>query len=417
MPPRAAAVTLTLLLLAAVTGCSAPPVSDRDGATVASVEVDVDERLVQIEVLVRALSTDRTGRDRRNEMRPREGVRVTLTGPRGTELEERANTGADGRARFELARSLSRLYALRPGTYTVRVEGIAEPEEVQLPANRLNRLIIAGEQRLLERTGPSVGTPRAIVDASFHPPERPGDDRDLITAPPRSGDTIELSVTARSVGDGPLYRLTGTVDARGPAAERRTADPAAANASGDTARWFLPVELEFGQLEVGESATLVLPVTIPRSANGGPLDVVVSWAEHNGHAPDNTAVQLPPIEPVATPVVGVDLFFTDPSGRAVDRLAVPAGTPIELTVRVTHQGGGEPGRLVLRVQSESGEALTIARAEATAAFDPGADTLEIGPVALTLNGDVGRLRLKLIEDDFGVISEDVPSLRSAQEDR
>lgn len=406
------AIALTTLLLPA---CGAPRVSADEGARVRRVTTTLDENLVRIAVLVETLADERQGRDRKTRLAPEPGVTVTLTGPAGTELSEKTETGQDGLARFDLATSLTRLYALQPGAYRISVQDATQAESIDISASELNALIIAGEQRLIEATGPSVANPRGLVDAKFHPVGEPRNDREFFINPPEGGDTIELSVIARNVGDGALYQLVGTVEAKGPAARlRRPNRPLTDTAADDV--WFPPVELEFGKLEPGESTSLVLPIAIPRAVQGGPLDVVITWSELNGNTPPDLDVQLPPLAELEPPSVAVDYSLSTDGAEASTGGGFPVGQNIEITVSVTPFGGAEPRELILAVDTETPDAIELITAQTSKTPAPGTSPIEVGPVVVRLTSadQTGQIRVRLEDADFGELWAEFIPIEGAQ---
>ncbi|MEM1183460.1 MAG: hypothetical protein AAGI53_00500 [Planctomycetota bacterium] len=390
-----AGITIAL----ALAGCAQTQYDDTIGAKVRRVTTTFDETLVRIGVLVETVRTDRTDRDRQNNWVPEPGVTVTLDGPQGTALSDRTQTGQDGLARFELAENLTQLDGLRPGLYRVRVEGVGQPDDFEVSEAMLASLVATGERRLVETTGPSIGTPRAVVDAKFHPPGRPKDGRDLFVSPPQGGDTIELSITARNVGDGALYRLTGTVEADGPGATLRsiTGDP------NGRKPWFESTDLEFGKLDPGEGATLFVTIDIPRASQGGPLNAAVVWSEYNGHAPDPTPIDLPSVRPVEKPTVSCSYELSGAAG-AIEPSMLVNGQIAELTATVTPRSGDMPNELRLVITAETPDTIEIINAES--ASPTGESRVQLGPVSFRLKGARGLISVALVDLDLGELWND-----------
>jgi hypothetical protein len=413
MKPARAVHTLLLTTLALViAACAAPRHGPDTGAQVRDITTTLDEDQAQIEVLVRTHTILDRGREAPvSAVVPEPGVNVTLTGPRATGLALKDTTGRDGFVRFNLAESLSRLDALRPGTYRIRIAGVAEPREVRIDADTLNRVLAAGEARLRRATGPSVGEPRALIDARFHPPGEPTSVGAYFAAPPAAGDTVELSVIARNVGNGTLYRLIGTVSASGPAAfhiegSRRS----------DDGPWFEPVVLEFGRLAEGERSTLSLQLAIPRSSRGGDLNATIAWTEFNNNTPAPTPIELPPIGELERPAVVVELAFVSDVGEPLDASSLPVATPIQLRASVSPFAGAPPSALILRFDpTDPTVARPLTENPPASPADPDGPTtvalrFEIDPRRA---GQALRLPAVLIDADFGSIWRETVAARAA----
>lgn len=405
------ALILAIAALIVLSACGASQRSADAGARIQQVIPTLNTDLVQIEVLVETRIVQTTGRDRKNVFVPNVDTNVTLTGPAGTNIDQTVRTGRDGVARFQLAQSLSKLDALRPGQYLVNTSRETDPRILEITPAEIDALIIAGEQRLLEATGPNVGQPRAIIDAFFHPVGRPKDSRELYNDAPKGGDQLELTVTARSVGDGPLYQLTGTVEARGPAAYLRRQRGRGA----DDTLWFHPIDLQFGKLEPGESATLILPINIPRAVESGPLDIVVTWNEHNENTPEELRADLPQIAGLQPPVIVVDYTLgNDDEPINGQQLALGRETPV--SVSITPFGGGEPVALVLALETDTPDTVEITTAQSRVNPAEGQSPIPLGPVMfkVTQHDKPGRIRVRVLDDDFGELWTEVFPVRSPQ---
>ena len=228
----------------------------------------------------------------------------------------------------------------------------------------------------------------------------PNDGRELFIDTPAGGDELELSVTARNVGDGTLYQLIGTVEARGPAGilQRQAVRDA------ESGNWFPPVQLPFGKLEPGESATVILPVTIPRAVTPGPLDVVVTWSEYNDNAPEDIEAQLPPVRGLEAPNIVFDPRFSANGNPRVDVATLVAGQQAEVNATVTLlSGGDEPVELILSLTTDTPNAVEILTPESRIRPEPGVSPIGLGPAKFRLIEAVpgASVRVRLIDADFG----------------
>jgi carboxyl-terminal processing protease len=160
-------------------------------------------------------------------------------------------------------------------------------------------------------SGPSQGTPRALVTVSPPPGKR-------VVA----GETTPWTVTIENQGDGPFRRLRAwTLVDKTPLLDRR--------------------EFVFGQVNPGEKRSWTVPLKPPKGMDSRHDDVKVHFEEEGGRAPADVTTSLDVVE-TQKPVFAFSTQVEDETGGNGDGL-VQRGEEITLRVDVKNEGQGASG--------------------------------------------------------------------------
>jgi carboxyl-terminal processing protease len=160
-------------------------------------------------------------------------------------------------------------------------------------------------------SGPTPGTPRAVVAVSPPPGKR-------VTA----GETVPWTVTVENEGDGAFRRLRAwTLVDKMPLLDRR--------------------EFVFGQVKPGEKRSWVVPVKLPKGMDSRHDGVRIHFEEEGGRAPADVTTSLEVLE-TRKPIFAFSAQVEDEVGGNADGL-VQRGEDITLRVDVKNEGEGASG--------------------------------------------------------------------------